>query len=71
MKSHKAAVKEDYNQKTMDARVEWCIIQLQIRPHAVDWRMVIWCDELHWKLGLKYVKNIKRFPTTRFREDNT
>jgi hypothetical protein len=31
---------------------------------------VIWCDELHWKSGLKYVKNIKRLPGTRFREDN-
>ncbi|KAF2242068.1 hypothetical protein BU26DRAFT_164629 [Trematosphaeria pertusa] len=72
MKSHKAAIKEDHPEHIQRARVRWCIAQLVIRPHGVDWRCVIWCDELHWATSPRHVKNVKRFPGTdnRYREDN-
>lgn len=62
IKSHKAAVKEAVSEDVQKERVRWSIYWLVRRPHGVDWRNVIWCDELHWSTGPKHVKYIKRRP---------
>ncbi|EUC27749.1 hypothetical protein COCCADRAFT_45533, partial [Bipolaris zeicola 26-R-13] len=62
IKTHKAVVKEQHTPTQVDKRLKYCRIQLQQRPSAHNWRNVLWCDEIHWKTGPRYPKNIKRRP---------
>jgi hypothetical protein len=58
IKSYVAAV----NEPTKRARITWYTVQLRLRPHGVNWRCIIWSDELHWPTGPRHVKRIKRCP---------
>ncbi|KAJ5031779.1 hypothetical protein PSV08DRAFT_385856 [Bipolaris maydis] len=69
IKSHKAVVKGKHKQAQINSRLEYCSIQLQQRPTSTAWRDVIWCDEIHWMTGPKYLNHIKRRPGVKHRED--
>lgn len=62
LKTHKAVVKEKHTPAQIEARMEYLHIQLELRPHSKDWRIVLWSDELHWSTGPRYQKNVKRLP---------
>jgi hypothetical protein len=66
IKTFKAAKKEDLDNSIKAQRVDWCILQLLLRPHRKSWRQVIWCDEIHNSSSSRHVKRIKRRPDTRF-----
>jgi len=70
MKTFKAAIKEELSQRIKDERVTYCTLYLQLRPRGLDWRNVLWGDEIHNSSGPVHVSTIKRLPGTRFLPEN-
>lgn len=70
IESRRATIKEALADDIMRKRVQWSNTWLNKRPRGVNWRDVIWCDELHWATGPRRIKNIKQRPGERFRDDN-
>ncbi|PQE18222.1 hmg box protein [Rutstroemia sp. NJR-2017a WRK4] len=55
-----------------EERLDWTDIQLEVRPHSIDWEKVYFCDEFHFGLGPKVTKRIKRKkgPKYRYKPEN-
>lgn len=60
IKTYVAAIRQDHPPKRRTHRIEWYIEQLELRPHGVHWRRVVWSDEIYWSTGPRYTKRVKR-----------
>jgi hypothetical protein len=57
-----AIVKEEIelSLETCAKRVEWCILNLKLRPYSVNWKDVVCIDEFRKGIGPQNIKKIKR-----------
>jgi hypothetical protein len=66
---YQACSKQYLKPEIQEARVQFSWHMLEIRPNGIDWRTVLFYDEIHFGLGPEHTENIVRKPGERYNSE--